>query len=295
VAENSDNLLQNRLRSASVALCLILSSGLALAQGSSDDSAPDTVDRGKFSHSTIIDNKWFPMKPRTRWTYEGTSVEDDGKIVPHRIISTVTNLTKIIDGVRTVVLYDVDYSDGELVEAELAFYAQDDDGNVWQFGEYPEEYETGKFVKAPTWIHGLRGARAGTVMQAHPQLGTPSFAQGWGPSVGWKDRAVVYQVGQKVLIPFGAYEDVLVVKESAAGEQDAEQLKYYAPEVGNVRTSWTGTGAKVIEALQLVRVEQLSPEAQADAQAKAMQLEHSAYKHSKDVYAKTPAMTVAKR
>src|SRR3954454_15892463 len=78
-------------------------------------------------------------------------------------------------------------------------------------------------------------------------------------------------------------------------EQDAEQLKYYAPGVGNVQTGWAGAGAKVMEALQLMRVEQLSAKALADAQAKAVQLEQSAYKHSKDLYAKTPAMTVGTR
>jgi hypothetical protein len=53
------------------------------------------------------------MKPGTRWVYEGASIEDDGSVVPHRIIITVTDLTKIISGVRTVVSYDLDYSDDE--------------------------------------------------------------------------------------------------------------------------------------------------------------------------------------
>ena len=296
---SSANTIMSRAWKAAstVALCLAMCSGFALGQGQggSNGSAPSTVDRGKFGRSTIIDNNWLPMKPGTRWTYEGTSVEDDGKLVPHKIIVAVTDLTKTIAGIRTVVSYDLDYSDRELVEAELAFYAQDDEGNVWQFGEYPEEYEDGKFVKAPTWIHGLQGGRAGIMMPAQPRLGTPSFAQGWGPSVGWKDRAVVYQVGQRVLVPSGLYENVLVVKESATGEQDAEQLKYYAPGLGNVRTGWTGTGAKVMETLELVKVEQLSAAVQADIDTKAMQLERSAYRHSKNAYAKTPAMVPAKR
>jgi len=296
---SSANTIMSRAWKAAstVALCLAMCSGFALGQGQggSNDSAPSTVDRGKFGRSTIIDNNWLPMKPGTRWTYEGTSVEDDGKLVPHKIIVAITDLTKTIAGIRTVVSYDLDYSDRELVEAELAFYAQDDEGNVWQFGEYPEEYEDGKFVKAPTWIHGLQGGRAGIMMPAQPRLGTPSFAQGWGPSVGWKDRAVVYQVGQRVLVPSGLYENVLVVKESATGEQDAAQLKYYAPGLGNVRTGWTGTGAKVMETLELVKVEQLSAAVQADIDTKAMQLERSAYRHSKNAYAKTPAMVPAKR
>ena len=278
-----------------VALCLILPGGLAIAQVGTPDSngheQTEVFRAGKFTHPTNIDNKWTPMKPGTRWVYEGTSVEDDGKVVPHRIVVTVTDLTKVLGGIRTVVSYDLDQSDGEVVEAELAFYAQDDDGNVWQIGEYPEEYEDGKFIKAPTWIHGFKGARAGIMMQAQPRLGTPSFAQGWGPAVGWKDRGVIYQMGQKVSVPAGTYEDVLVIKESAPGEQDAEQLKFYAPGVGNVRTGWTGTGAKTTETLELVGIEQLDAKALALVRTKALQLEQSAFRHSKDVYAKTQNAT----
>jgi hypothetical protein len=275
-------------------LFLVLSNGLAIAQsGKPGGNAPglEAVEASRFAHSTNIDNKWMPMKPGTRWVYEGTSVEDDGKVVPHRIIITVTDLTKTIAGIRTLVSYDVDYSDGELVEAELAFYGQDDNGNVWQFGEYPEEYEDGKFIKAPSWIHGIKGARAGIMMQAQPRLGTPSFAQGWGPAVGWKDRGVTYQVGQDVKVRSGSYRDVLVIKESAPGEQDAEQLKFYAPGVGNVRTGWTGTGAKTTETLELVSIEQLDSKALADTRAKALKLEQSAFRHSKGVYAKSQALT----
>jgi hypothetical protein len=278
-----------------VAFFLVLSSGLAIGQTSKSDSAASrltAVDTSRFAHPSDIDNKWMPMKPGTRWVYEGTSVEDDGKSVPHRIIVTISDLTKIISGIRTVVSYDIDHSDGELVEAELAFYAQDDDGNVWQFGEYPEEYEDGKFIKAPAWIHGIKGARAGIIMQAQPRLGTPSFAQGWGPAVGWKDRGTTYQVGQEVTVRSGSYGDVLVIKESAQGEPDAEQLKFYAPGVGNIRTGWIGIGAKATETLELVRIEQLDPKALAAVRAKALQLEQSAFKHSKDVYAKSqPAVT----
>ena len=248
---------------AAVIVFIILSGGFA-AQSAKLDGKPaerrtDVIDVKKFSRSTGIDNKWTPMKPGMQWIYEGTSVEDDGKVVPHRIIITVTDLTKVLSGVRTVVSYDLDYTDGELVEAELAFYVQDTQGNVWQFGEYPEEYEDGKVIKAPAWIHDLRGSRAGIMMPADPEPGTPSFSEGWGPAVGWKDRGSIYQLGQKISVPAGTYDDVLVIKESAAGEKDAEQLKYYASGTGNVRTAWLETGAKVSETLELVRIAQVDP------------------------------------
>jgi hypothetical protein len=64
-------------------------------------------------------------------------------------VTTVTDLSKVIDGVRTLVILETDYTAGQLSEPELAFFAQDNAGNVWLVGEYPEEYENGKFDKAP--------------------------------------------------------------------------------------------------------------------------------------------------
>ena len=254
----------------------------------------ETFDPGKFRRSTNIINKWMPMKPGTRWTYAGATVEDDGKIVPHRIEITITDLVKVIGGVSAVVSFDLDYSGNELVEAELAFYAQDTDGNVWLLGEYPEEYEDGKLTKAPSWLHGLAGARAGIMMQSEPRLDSPSVSQGWGPAVDWKDRAIVYQVGQTTTVPAGSFENVLVIKENARGEIDAEQLKYYAPGIGNVRVGWLGGGPKTTETLELIKVEELPPKAMAQIRSKAMTLEKSAYKHSKDVYAHTKPASVAR-
>jgi len=57
--------------------------------------------------------------------------------IHHRVVFTVTNLTKVIDGVRNLVLWDRDYSANRLVEAALAFFAQDNDGHVWHWGQYP--------------------------------------------------------------------------------------------------------------------------------------------------------------
>ena len=50
---------------------------------------------------------------------------------------------------RTLVVLEKDYTAGRLSEAEIAFRAQDNEGDVWHMGEYPEEYEKGKFVDAP--------------------------------------------------------------------------------------------------------------------------------------------------
>ena len=113
-------------------------------------------DPKNFDNPTNIDNQWFPLQPGTQYIYEGITVEDDGTSVPHRVIITVTDLTKIIGEVRTSVTWDRDYSDGELVEAELAFFAQDKDGSVWRVGEYPENMTRARSLPPRPGFTGLR-------------------------------------------------------------------------------------------------------------------------------------------
>ncbi len=122
-------------------------------------------DADNFDNPTVIDNPYLPMKPGTRWVYEGTTNEDE--LVDHQVVITVTDLTKVINGVETVVSWDLDFSDGQLAEAELAFFAQDNDGNVWRMGEHPEEYEDGELVDAPTWLAG--GAQRSSVEVLRPR------------------------------------------------------------------------------------------------------------------------------
>lgn len=242
----------------------------------------------KFDDPTNIDNKYFPMVPGTQSVFEGIT-EEAGREVPHSIVFTVTDLTKEIAGIRTVVAWIVDYSDGELVEAEIAFYAQDNDGNVWFMGEHPEVYENGKMVEAPTWIPGLKGAEAGITMKAKPELNQPSYAQGWGPAVNWTDRGHVVGMGEKICVPVDCYEDVLIIEEFSQSEPDAFQVKSYAPGVGNVHVGWRGDDASH-EILELVERGQLSPDALDEINASAMALEAHAYEISKEVYDQTAPM-----
>jgi hypothetical protein len=93
----------------------------------------------------------------------------------------VTDLTMVVDGIRAVVICERDYTDDEFSEAELAFFAQDDDGNVWHLGQHPEEYEAGEIVETPAWFAGLSDAKAGILIKAEPQIGGLSYSQGWGP------------------------------------------------------------------------------------------------------------------
>ncbi|HXQ37824.1 MAG TPA: hypothetical protein VN843_27695, partial [Anaerolineales bacterium] len=178
------------------------------------------------------------------------------------------------------------YNADELVEAELAFYAQDNSHTVWRMGEHPEEVKDGKVIDSPTWISGIKDAVAGIEMLGNPQQGTPSYSQGWGPEVDFTDRGEVSQVDQKVCIPFACYENVLVIKESNQSEPDAFQLKYFAPDIGNIMVDWTGED-QTKETLELVDIVQLTSDQMTEVHAKALELEKHAYEISQDVYGQT--------
>lgn len=252
----------------------------------------EDLDRSNFSRSTVVDNTWFPLTPGKQLTYRGVS-NVDGERLTHDVVMTVTDLVKEIDGVRSRTIYELDFTEGTLNEAELAFFAQDDDGTVWHVGQYPEEYEDGKFVASPTWVAGQEEAKAGIFMKADPQLGKPSYAQGWGPAVDWKDRARVVKTGEKSCVAAGCYSDLLVTEEFARADPDAFQLKYYAAGVGNVRVGWAGAKETEREELELVSVKTLDDAALAKIHRDALALEKHAYEVSKDVYGTTKPLEPA--
>lgn len=265
---------------AAVALAAAVASGSAAADATAR-SAGVAFDPASFDRSWAIDNRWLPLTPGTEFVFTGRS--NDGE---KRLVFTVTDLVKVVGGVRNVVVWDRDFTDGELVEAELAFFAQDNAGNVWHTGEYPEEYEGGKIVGIPAWLEGVKGASAGIEMKAQPRLGLPSYPQGFAPPpVNWNDHALIFRTGQKVCVPVRCYADVLITREYTPGEPGA-QLKYYAAGTGNVRVGWAGKDPDR-EAVVLAKLVRLSPAELAKARAAALALDRRAYKTRPKVYGQT--------
>jgi hypothetical protein len=250
----------------------------------------DGLEPGTFTNPTTVDNQWFPLVPGTQMMWEGHALDGSDKL-ERKVVFTVTDLVKEIAGVPTVVIYELDYTDGALEEAELSFFAQDDQGNVWHLGEYPEEYEEGEIVKHPTWIAGAQGALAGIHMQAAPSLDGESYAQGWGPKVGWDDRGDTYAMDEHTCVPVDCYDGVFVAKEFSRSEPGAFQLKYYAPGVGNVRVGWGGPNEEEHEVLLLMSVEQLDEAALAKVRADALEQEARAYDDSAAAYGGTGPST----
>jgi len=269
-----------------VAQTFSLSVGAHTQQSLAAANKFEAFDSKNFDATTKVNNKWFPLKPGTQYVYKGFA-NDEGRRVPHRVVFTVTDLTKMIGGVRGVVALEKDYSGRSLVEAEIVFFAQDKDGTVWQLGQYPEEYEGRRIVATPAWIHGIQDAKAGITMMAEPRLGTPSYSQGWGPAVKYMDRGIVFQVGQKTCVPLKCFEDVLVIRESSEEEPDAYQDKHHAQGVGVIRVGWAGAGEKTQEILELISVSELDAKDLGLVRAEALRLDKRAYRYSKKVFANT--------
>lgn len=249
-------------------------------------------DRTAFPDSPKIDNKWFPLKPGTLITTTGKVVNAEGT-TERTVTHSVTGLTKVIDGVKTQVMWDRDYADGSLVESELAFFAQDNAGTVWLFGEYPEEFENDKFIGAPnTFVHGISESQAGIAMQAEPRVGTPEYVQAHAPSVDFLDCGDVFKENERVCVPTRCYEDVLVINEHNPLEPAVgHQRKFYSAGTGLVKV--TAVGGAEQETLDLVKIEQLSDAQLAEVNKQALKLDQRAYEVSKNVYAKTPRAEVA--
>jgi|SRR5262245_35490500 len=247
-----------------------------------------TVQPGKasphFSRPLVVGNAMFPLRPGTEFVYRGTIIED-GTSTAHSVTFTVTDLTKMVDGVRTVVAWDRDFEAGELTEQELAFFAQDDHGSVWNFGEYPEEYADGKFQGAPdTWIRGAGGAYGGVHMLARPTVGT-AYREGLVPKIKFNDMSRVAATGQKTCVPAGCYRRVLKVTEWSPNDpRSGYQLKYYAPGVGLVRVGARGGDSK--EYLTLSAVRHLGGRELAAVRRAALAMERRAYRVSK-IYRET--------
>ncbi|MBA2471620.1 MAG: hypothetical protein H0V41_04990 [Pseudonocardiales bacterium] len=247
------------------------------------------LDAANFPDSTNIDNKWFPLVPGTQFVMEGRANRDGG-VLPHQIVSTVTDLTKVINGVPTVVIWEVDRDNGTLAESELSFFAQDRDGNVWNFGQYPELYTNGNFTGAPkTWFAGLSRADAGVLVRGGPQLGSTEYLQGVAPDVEFLDCAKNVKTAERTCVPTNCYDGVAVVDERSGDDPSSGiQRKYYAPGVGGVRVEAVGDPED--ETLVLAKLVTPNPDTVAAARQAALDLEKHAYQVSA-VYRATPPVT----
>jgi len=103
-----------------------------LGEGRYDPAFEPEMFEDDFAHPTNP-NRYFPLGIGYRWEYQGA---DEINVVE------VLNESKLIEGVRCVVVQDVVFKDGKLVEDTDDWFALARSGDVFYCGEEVKDYET---------------------------------------------------------------------------------------------------------------------------------------------------------
>ena len=194
-----------------------------------------------------VDNPYFPLRPGTTLRYEGTA---DGK--PATDTVTVTRRTKIILGIKAVVVLDVATSGGKPSEKTYDWYAQDSRGNVWYLGEDSFDREKGKWMRNDgSWQAGVDGARAGVIMESKPRAGDTyrqEFYRGHAEDLGR-----VLRIGVTVSTTYRRFRGALQTRDWSPLEPDVVEHKYYARGIGEVKSLLVQGGAERMGLVSVTR------------------------------------------
>jgi hypothetical protein len=207
--------------------------GSSASSGNDKTSKAYSPDINPANFVNRIDNKYFPLDPGTTFIYEGGAERD---------VMAVTSDTKKIMGVECVVVDDRGYDAGKLIEKTYDWFAQDNKGNVWYFGEDTKEYKNGEVVSTEgSWEGGVDGAKPGIMMQGNPKVGE-SYRQEYYVGKAM-DMAKVVSLNESATVPYGSFDRVLVTKEFTPLQPGYIEHKYYAPGVGQV----SGGGLELVD------------------------------------------------
>jgi hypothetical protein len=213
---------------AAGASAAVPASGGVTPTGASPASRSATL-TAQFDHPR--ENPYFPLRPGTRLRYRGS---EDGERFRETV--TVTTRTRTILGVRTTVVRDVlRRADGTLAEKTRDWYAADDDGNVWYFGEATATYDEHGHLESRegSWQAGVHGAAPGTIMPADPRP-TDAYRQEFLRTHA-EDQAWIVQRGLRVKVPYGRIRHAVRSFEWTRLEPGVMSEKIYAPGLGIVK------------------------------------------------------------
>lgn len=194
------------------------------------------------------ENPWYPLVPGPARTYRGEA--EDGEV--ERIAISVQGPGPLIAGVQTTAVLDEVSVDDRVVERTLDYFAADDRGNIWYFGEdvtnfrYDEEGTLLGTDDESAWRAGVRGAVPGITFPADPTPG-PAVFQEHAPEEEAMDYGRVEATGLTVEGPAGTFTDVVKVYESSTVEPESRGFKFYAPGVGMIREEELGAAGDAVE------------------------------------------------
>ncbi len=204
-------------------------------------------------------NQYYPLVVGTITTFVNEEDEET-------IIVTVTDETREILGVETVVVRDTVYEGlpdddgkptGPRIEDTDDYYATHANCDVWYFGEVSQNFEDGFLDNLDgSFIGGVSGAQPGIIMLGNPQVGDvyrQEFALGDA-----EDAGAVLDLAADVEIEnddFACNGMCLKTEDFIANEPDAVEFKYFNPGIGFLAEQLPG-GEVVLE---LIKLEVIAP------------------------------------
>ncbi len=184
-----------------------------------------------FTNPTAMTHPYFLFEVGKTYIYEGQTAEGMERTEIAR-----QTATKNIFGITCVVVNDKVFLAGKLIEDTFDWYAQDNAGNVWYFGEDVDNYNLDGSLKdhAGSWEAGVDGAKAGLVMPADPQKGKKYRQEYYFNEA--EDQAEIIETGLSVTVPFGTFTNCIKTHDWTELEPDVNENKFYASGVGIIKS-----------------------------------------------------------
>ena len=252
------------------------------------DGTKVVFDPADFVHPTLDTNPFHPLTPGLQWVRGGTT-EVGTRVVPYEVISTMTDVIRVIDGVPTVAMLDVSTDAGEISQVGVDYLALDRDGNVWIMGGYSEDYEGGEYTNIDVAFLGNGdGAEVGILSPRNVDMDTPRWFIGNAPDED-PTIGVPAQIGISICVTFGCFDGVRVVQEGAVDDPENEN-KYYAPGVGVIKNVPLDASLHQ-DTFQLTNFVELSPDGLGEASQTVLELEAHGREVAPELFGSAPEST----
>jgi hypothetical protein len=208
------------------AIAFVAAAGAGLGSQATDSSFTSRFDVEKSDLASTGRNPYFILEPGNTLTLEDGST---------RLVITVLNETKVVDGVDTRIVEERETEKGALIEVSRNYFAISRRTNsVFYFGEDVDMYKDGKIISHEgAWLSGIGGARFGLMMPGLPLMRARYF-QEVAPKVAM-DRAEIVSLSESIKTPAGAFTNVLKMEETTPLEPNAREAKFYAAGVGLIQ------------------------------------------------------------
>jgi len=177
-------------------------------------------------------NPYFILEPGFQLV-----LEKEGNLFSQaeKLIVTVLDEIKEVDGVTTRVVEEREWKSGNLVEVSRNFFAICKNTNdVFYFGEEVDMYREGKVINHEgAWLAGNKGAKAGLIMPGKPVIGMKYYQEiARGVAMDW---AEVIKVDHELATPAGTFTNCLLTREGTTLNPLEKEFKIYAPEIGLIQ------------------------------------------------------------